>query len=69
LPATDELAGKRVTVQIDGGRTKLPSELRERRPVAKEIDNDGLATGDAPGRSKKKVKRTFDGWVPRRLRA
>ena len=61
LPATNELAGKRVTVQIDGGRTKLRGELRERTPVAEETDNDGVATSDTPGRSKKKAKRTFDG--------
>ena len=61
LPATDELAGKRVTVQIDGGRTKLRGELRETTPFAEETDEDGLVTSDAPGRSKKKAKRTFDG--------
>ncbi len=66
LQSTGELKGKRVCVQIDGGRTKLRSALRE--PTAEEIaarksqlDADGLPISDVPARSKKRAQRTFDG--------
>ena len=59
--ASDQRIGKRVTVQIDGGRTKLRGELRERTPVAEETDNDGVATSDTPGRSKKGSSEEFVG--------
>ena len=60
LPAGDELRGKRVSVQIDGGRTRLRSELRPAEQRREETDADGLVTKDAPGRSKKRPAQTFD---------
>jgi hypothetical protein len=60
LPATQELRGKQVSVQIDGGRAKLRGELRTKPPAPAAVDDDGLATENAPGRSKKRAKRTFD---------
>jgi hypothetical protein len=60
LASTNELAGKRVTVQIDGGRTKLRGPLRK-SPVKQDVRNeDGLIISDAPGRSKARPKQTFD---------
>jgi hypothetical protein len=60
LPAGAELAHERVSVQIDGGRTKLRGELRPRSPDAEELDEDGLPRENVPGRSKKRAKKTFD---------
>jgi hypothetical protein len=59
LPAGDELAGKRVTVQIDGGRTKLREVLKTSTPAEDPVNEDGLVISDAPGRSKPTAKRTF----------
>jgi hypothetical protein len=59
LPAGDELSGKRVTVQIDGGRTKLREELKEALPNAETLNQDGLVISDAAGRSKPTAKRTY----------
>ncbi|MCA9020633.1 MAG: hypothetical protein KDA74_10850, partial [Planctomycetaceae bacterium] len=59
LSSTDEFAGMRVTVQIDGGRTKLRGALRKRTPVA-EIHNEmGLVANDAPGRSRAAPNQSF----------
>jgi len=60
LPAGDELRGKRVSVQIDGGRTRLRSELRPSERKREETDADGLVVEDAPGRSKRRPAKTFD---------
>lgn len=60
LVSTDELAGKRVTVQIDGGRTKLRGPLRISAPQPETLSDDGLMISDAPGRSKPQPKQTFD---------
>lgn len=60
LPAGEELAGKRVTVQIDGGRTKIRGDLRPVPPREEETDADGLLIENAPGRSKKRARRTYD---------
>lgn len=57
LAAGNELAGKRVSVQIDGGRVRLRSALR--KLIAAELkakEDDALV----PGRSQTRVKRTFD---------
>lgn len=60
LPAGTELAGKRVSVQIDGGRTRIRGKLRE-APVVREATNaDGLVCEDGPGRSRKRPRKTFD---------
>ena len=60
LPAGGELAGQRVTAQIDGGRTKLRGDLRPIKSVEDRLNKDGLATDNAPGRSKKRPTRTCD---------
>jgi hypothetical protein len=60
LASTDELAGKRVTVQIDGGRTKLRGPLRKSAARQETQNEDGLIISDAPGRSKPCPKQTFD---------
>lgn len=60
LPAGDELAGKRVSVQIDGGRIKIRGKTKPKTDVAESIDEDGLLTGDAPGRSQKRRTRTYE---------
>lgn len=59
LAAGSELQGKRVTVQIDGGRTKIRGPLQPAAPAAEELDADGLPTQNAPGRSKRRARRTF----------
>jgi hypothetical protein len=59
LPAGTQLAGKRVTVQLDGGRTRLRGELRAM--ASPELrDADGLPQENTPGRSRKRPRRTFD---------
>jgi hypothetical protein len=59
LKAGKELAGKRVSVQIDGGRMKIRGEMKP-KPMSLELtDADGLLTGDCPGRSQKTPRRTF----------
>jgi hypothetical protein len=59
LPAGSELKGKRVTVQIDGGRTKIRGPLQGAVCEAEKTDEEGLPLEDAPGRSKSRPKRTF----------
>lgn len=60
LPAGNELAGCRVAVQLDGGRTKIRGKLRAKTAVAEPLDTDGLPTQDTPGRSRKVAAQTFD---------
>jgi hypothetical protein len=60
LPAGTELRGQRVSVQIDGGRTKIRGALRPKPPSAEKTDADGLLLENAPGRSKKRPAQTFD---------
>jgi hypothetical protein len=55
-----ELSGKRVSVQIDGGRTKIRGELRLKREIEEPMGVDGLPVPDAPGRSKPTPQRTYD---------
>lgn len=59
LTSTDELAGQRVTVQIDGGRTKLRGVLKTAAPATETLNDEGLIISDAAGRSKARAKRTF----------
>lgn len=54
-------AGKRDSVQIDGGRTKLRGPLRKSAAPQETRNADGLIISDAPGRSKPRPKQTFDG--------
>jgi hypothetical protein len=60
LPAGSELQGKRVCVQIDGGRTRLRGPLRPAPVQPETTDADGLPTENAPGRSCRRPPRTFD---------
>ena len=60
LPAGSELAGKRVSVQIDGGRTKIRGELRAASAAGAATAPADVSVEDIPGRSKKRSKRTFD---------
>jgi hypothetical protein len=52
LPAGTELAGQRVTVQIDGGRTRLRGNLRDKPALPEPVDENGLLMAEAPGRSR-----------------
>lgn len=60
LPAGSELRGKRVTVQIDGGRTKIRGGLRLAPPKSEKTNADGLVIDNAPGRSKQRSAKTYD---------
>jgi len=60
LLAGKELEGKRVSVQIDGGRTKIRGDLRPVTAEAKRTDGEGLPVENVPGRSKKRPRQTFD---------
>jgi hypothetical protein len=60
LPAGKELAGKRVSVQLDGGRSRIRGELREAPSVAEATDANGLPCENVPGRSRKRPRKTFD---------
>jgi hypothetical protein len=59
LPAGNELAGKRVSVQIDGGRMKIRGQMAVKTKTSERVDEDGFLVDDAPGRSRKKTKRTY----------
>lgn len=60
LAAGTELAGKRVSVQIDGGRTRIRGKMRDATPITQTTNADGLPCEAAPGRSRKRPKKTFD---------
>ena len=60
LPSGDALVGKRVSVQIDGGRMKIRGEMKAKEPQAEKTDEDGMLIDDAPGRSQKKALRSYD---------
>jgi hypothetical protein len=60
LPAGNELVGKRVSVQLDGGRSRIRGELREASPVKEATDAEGLPCENTPGRSRKRPRKTFD---------
>jgi hypothetical protein len=59
LPAGRELAGQRVSVQMDGGRSRIRGDLREMLSVPEATDADGLPCENVPGRSRKRPRRTF----------
>jgi hypothetical protein len=61
LPVGSELKGKRVTVQIDGGRMRIRGPLRDTEHSPEPTNEDGLPINDAPGRSRARSERTFDG--------
>jgi hypothetical protein len=60
LSTGDTLAGRRVSVQIDGARMKIRGEMKPKTAIAESVDQDGLLSGDAPGRSQKQPTRTYD---------
>jgi hypothetical protein len=60
LPAGQELRGKRVTVQIDGGRTRMRGALRRVERQSEPLDAEGLPLEDQAGRSRARAERTFD---------
>jgi hypothetical protein len=60
LAAGNEFAGKRISVQIDGGRMKIRGKLKPKPITAEATNTDGLVVEDAPGRSRRKSSRTFD---------
>ena len=60
LAAGNEFAGKRVSVQIDGGRMKIRGEMRPKPVVKEPVNSDGLVTEDVPGRSRGHASKTFD---------
>lgn len=59
LSAGSDFHGQRVTVQIDGGRTKIRGELQPAAPESEKTNPDGLVLEDAPGRSKKQPAKTY----------
>ncbi len=60
LPAGKEFEGKRISVQIDGGRARIRGDLRPVAAKAEKTDEDGLLVENAPGRSRKRPRQTFD---------
>ena len=60
LAAGDELAGKRVSVQIDGGRTKIRGKTKEKAARQEPLDADGLPVKDCPGRSKRGGRQGYE---------
>jgi hypothetical protein len=60
LPAGKEFKGKRISVQIDGGRARIRGDLRPAAAEAEKTDEEGLPIENAPGRSKKRPRQTFD---------
>jgi hypothetical protein len=60
LSAGTELAGKRVSVQIDGGRTRIRGKMRDAVVVPEAVNADGAVCEDGPGRSRKQPSKTFD---------
>ncbi|MEI7702032.1 MAG: hypothetical protein WCK86_19700 [Planctomycetia bacterium] len=68
LKSTGELAGKRVSVQIDGGRPKIRGTLRKSSSEAEKRGESGLVISDAPERSKSVAKQSYDAeWREPRL--
>lgn len=59
LPAGSELKGKRVCVQLDGGRTKIRGILRELKDVLPSTQFSPPGDQESPGRSRKRPKRTY----------
>ena len=60
LPAGKEFEGKRISVQVDGGRTRIRGDLRPAAAEAEKTDAEGLPVENVPGRSKKRPRKTFD---------
>lgn len=60
LPSGDALAGKRVSVQVDGGRMKIRGKMKAKVIQPENRDEDGMLIDDAPGRSQKQPRRSYD---------
>jgi hypothetical protein len=60
LTSGSELQGKHVSVQIDGGRTKIRGKLRDAAANPKITEDAEQPAKDVPGRSKTHARRTFD---------
>jgi hypothetical protein len=60
LAAGGELQGKRVSVQIDGGRTRIRGSLRVAPARVEKTDDEGLVVENVPGRSKRRARKTYD---------
>ena len=60
LPAGKEFAGKRVSVEMDGGRARIRGDLPPATAAAEKTDAEGLPIENVPGRSKKRPRQTFD---------
>jgi hypothetical protein len=60
LPAGTELKGKRVSVQVDGGRTKIRGDLRELQEILSTPQDRAQPADESPGRSRQAPKRTYD---------
>lgn len=60
LPVGTELDGKCVSVQIDGGRSRIRGDLQTRPVTTESLDELGLPTQDKAGRSRVVGKRTFE---------
>jgi hypothetical protein len=60
LRAGKEFVGKRISVQMDGGRARIRGDLRPALATAEKTDADGLPIENVPGRSKKRPRQTFD---------
>ncbi|QDV41084.1 hypothetical protein Enr13x_73400 [Stieleria neptunia] len=60
LASTGELAGKRVSVQIDGGRMKIRGKMLTASTSNASSDDVAQGQADSPGRSAKKPARSFE---------
>jgi hypothetical protein len=60
LAAGEEFAGKRVSVQIDGGRLKIRGKMRPKQATTESVNSDGLIIEDAPARSRRQTSKTYD---------
>jgi hypothetical protein len=60
LPIGKEFEGKHISVQIDGGRTKIRGDLRPATVEAEKTNEEGLPIENPAGRSKKRPRQTFD---------
>ena len=60
LPAEDVFKGRRVVVQLDGGRVRIRGDMRELPKNSQSTTQTTDPLEDPPGRSRKKRKRTYD---------
>jgi len=60
LLAGTELKGQRVSVQVDGGRTKIRGDLQELQEILSSVQDNAQPQDESPGRSRQTPKRTYD---------